>query len=226
MILQWRGCLPVAAAILGMSAACNRAGDGTATSRVMGDIDVAAGQHTGDVSTVNGSIRIRENAVVATAHTVNGSISLDSQATAAELKTVNGSIRLEPRARVSGNVNTVNGRLSLADGAEVGGQLGNVNGPIRVAAAQVGGGVDTVSGGIELGSDAHVDGGIHVRKETGVSFHLFSEGIPHIVVGPRSVVTGALNFERPVKLYVSDQATIGPVLGATVVKFSGERPPD
>lgn len=209
-----------------MSAACNRPGDGTATSRVMGDIDVAAGEHTGDVSTVNGSIHIRENAVVATAHTVNGSISLEPHATAAELKTVNGRIRLGQGARVSGEVHTVNGGLSLADGAEVNGQLQNVNGPIRVAAAHVGGGVDTVSGGIELGPDAHVDGGIHVRKETGVSFHLFSEGMPHIVVGPRSVVTGALNFERPVKLYVSDQATIGPVQGATVAKFSGERPPD
>ena len=226
MILQWRGCLPVAAAILGMSAACNRAGDGTATSRVMGDIDVAAGEHTGDVSTVNGSIHIRENAIVGTAHTVNGSVALDSRASAAELVTVNGSIDLARQAKVSGQVHTVNGRLSLADGAEVGGALVNVNGPIRVAAAHLGGGVETVSGGVELGPGAHVDGGIHVQKATGVSFHLFSEALPRIVVGPGSVVTGTLNFERPVKLYVSDQATIGPVQGATVVKYSGERPPD
>ena len=225
MILQWRGCLPVAAAILGMSAACNRAGDGTATSRVMGDIDVAAGQHSGDVSTVNGSIRIRENAVVATAHTVNGSISLDSHASAAELKTVNGSIRLEPRARVSGNVNTVNGGLSLADGAEVDGQLGNVNGRIRVAAARVGGGVDTVSGGIELGPGASVEGGLHVHENHSLLSSLGGD-VPRIVVGPRSRVGGTLNFEHKVLLYVSDQATIGPVQGATVVKFSGERPPD
>jgi len=33
-----------------------------------------------------------------------------------------------------------------------------------------------------------------------------------------------LAFERPVKLYVSDKATIGPVPGATPVRFSGERP--
>jgi len=29
-----------------------------------------------------------------------------------------------------------------------------------------------------------------------------------------------------VSLYVSDRATIGPVQGATVVKYSGARPPD
>ena len=50
--------------------------------------------------------------------------------------------------------------------------------------------------------------------------------VPRIVVGPRSRVGGTLNFERKVLLYVSDQATIGPVQGATVVKYSGERAPD
>src|SRR6516164_5065543 len=71
----------------------------TSITRVMGDIDVAAGEHTGDVSTVNGSIHIRDNAVVENAHTVNGSISLEPHATAAELKTVNGPIRLGQGAR-------------------------------------------------------------------------------------------------------------------------------
>jgi len=121
-------------------------------------------------------------------------------------------------------VNTVNGGLSLADGAEVGGQLGNVNGPIRVAAAHVGGGIDTVSGGIELGPDARVDGGLHVHENHSFLSSL-SDNVPRIVVGPRSRVGGTLNFERKVSLYVSDQATIGPVQGATIVKYSGERPP-
>jgi DUF4097 and DUF4098 domain-containing protein YvlB len=225
MILQWRACQAVALGVLGATAACTPAGDGTETSKVMGDVTVAAGEHVGDVSTVNGSIHIRENAVVATAHTVNGSISLDSHASAAELKTVNGPIRLEQGARVSGDVNTVNGGLSLADGAEVGGQLGNVNGPIRIAAAHLGGSLDTVSGGIELGPDAHVDGGIHVHKNEEL-FNWNGSNVPRIVVGPGSRVGGTLNFERKVSLFVSDTATVGPVQGATVVKYSGERPPD
>ena len=32
-------------------------------------------------------------------------------------------------------------------------------------------------------------------------------------------------FERPVKLYVSDKASIGPVSGATPISFSGDKPP-
>jgi hypothetical protein len=157
---------------------------------------------------VNGSIQIRENAVVGTAHAVNGSISLASHASAAELQTVNGPIELAAQAKVSGKVHTVNGKLSLADGSEVGGALVNVNGAIKVAAAHVGGGIDTVSGGIELGPNAHVEGGIHVRKPGGF-FNLGAEDVPRIVIGPGSVVGGTLNFERPVKLYVSDKATIG-----------------
>jgi DUF4097 and DUF4098 domain-containing protein YvlB len=224
MILQWRAVLPVALGILGVSAACSQAGDGSASSKVMGNIDVAAGEHSGDVSTVNGSIHIHPNAVVGTAHAVNGSISLEARASASELTTVNGSIRLEQGARVSGAVQAVNGGLTLADGAEVGGSLSNVNGPIRVAAAHVGGGVDTVSGGIELGPDAHVDTGIHVHKDNG-SLNWDGGTVPRIVIGPGSRVGGTLNFERKVSLYVSDKATIGPVQGATAVQYSGDRPP-
>ena len=45
-----------------------------------------------------------------------------------------------------------------------------------------------------------------------------------VVIGPGAVVKGTLKFQREVKLYVSDRATIGPVEGATVNKFSGEHP--
>jgi len=201
-----RRCLVAAGVILGVSAACNTAG-AAETSKVMGSIEVAAGEHSGDVSTVSGSIRIGESAVVGSAQAVNGSITLGPQARAAALETVNG-------------------KLSLADGAEVGGALVNVNGAIRVAAAHVGGAIETVSGGIDLGPNAQVDGGIHVRKSGGWSLSLGSEDVPRIVIGPGTVVGGTLNFERKVSLYVSDKATIGPVQGATVVKYSGARPPE
>lgn len=222
---KWRWSQAVAFAILGVSAAYLPGCDGGGDSKVMGSIEVAPGEHRGDVSTVNGSIRIRENASVGSAHTVNGSISLERGASAAELQTVNGSIELAQQAKVSGQVESVNGKLSLADGAEVGAALVNVNGTIRVAAARVGGAIDTVTGDIELGPNAHVDDGIHMHKK-GSSFNLGFEHIPRIVIGPGSVVSGTLNFERPVKLYVSDTATIGSVQGATVLKYSGERPPD
>ena len=205
-------------------AATARAGDADSISTVMGSITVNAGEHRGDLATVNGSIRIGESAVVGEARTVNGSVTLEARATATEVTTVNGSVHLNEGAQVSGRVHTVNGSLSLARDANVTGSLANVNGGIRVNAAHVGGGLETVNGGIEIGPDAHVDGGVIVRKN-----HSDDSGSrntpPRVVIGPGSVVKGTLRFERPVELYVSDRATIGPVEGATPVKFTGDHPP-
>ena len=155
----------------------------------MGSIDIGADQHSGDVSTVNGSIHIGENAVVGRADTVNGSISVERHATAAKLVTVNGSIHLKEAVRVSGTVQAVNGRVTLADGADVAGTLSNVNGAIRVAAAHVGGLIDTATGDIELGPNAHVDGGIHVEKDTSW-FHIWfwSEDTPRVVQSVRDTL--------------------------------------
>ncbi|MBV8909686.1 MAG: hypothetical protein JOZ89_02895 [Gammaproteobacteria bacterium] len=215
--------LVVAGALLCPMAACDFVGD-SGNTKVLGSVEVPAGEHKGDVSTVNGSIRIGQNAVVGSAHTVNGNISLDAHASAAELRTVNGSVGLAQSARVSGGVHTVNGKLTLENGADVSGGLENVNGMIRVAAAHVAGGIETVTGSMELGPHAHIEGGLHIEKPSGTS--LLPEKIPRVVIAEGSVIAGTLVFERPVKLYVSDKATIGPVQGATPVKFSADRPPD
>ena len=55
----------------------------SATTRVLGSIDVGAGEHAGDVSTVNGGVHIGTEAVVGHAHAVNGGLHMDSRATAA-----------------------------------------------------------------------------------------------------------------------------------------------
>jgi len=207
--------------IFALSAAWGSAAAESAVTKISGSIEIAAGEHAGELSTVNGSIEVGANAVVQQAHAVNGSIRLDSQASAGELKTVNGAIELGEGVRVSGSVHSVNGRLSVARGADVAGDLHNVNGRIRVDSAHVAGSIDTVSGGIEL-SAAHVDGGIRVEKNRGSES---DSTPPRVVIGAGSVVSGTLEFERPVKLYVSDQATIGPVKGATAIRFPGATPP-
>lgn len=195
-------------------------------SKVNGSIDIAANQHNGDLSTVNGSIHINSNAVVGHTSTVNGSITLDSHAAAAALATVNGAIHLQEAARVTGGIQAVNGKLTLDNDADVANGLTNVNGAIRVAAAHVGGIIDTSSGDIELGPNAHVDGGIHVQEDSSwFHFWFWSDDTPRIVIGPGSVVGGTLKFERKVKLYVSDRASIGPVVGASAIKYSGEAAP-
>ncbi len=191
--------------------------------KVNGSVHVAAGQQAGDVSTVNGAVHIDAGAVVHKASTVNGAVTLGDKAQASELGTVNGAITLGTGGRVSGAVNAVNGSIRLARGADVGGKLDNVNGAIVLNAAHVGGGISTVDGDITVGADSRVEGGIVVEKPGGW-FHWGSERKPLIVIGPHAVVQGTLEFRREVVLKVSDSAQIGPVKGATVVKFGGAQP--
>ncbi|MEO5813567.1 MAG: hypothetical protein ABIU96_06970 [Rhodanobacter sp.] len=191
-------------------------------NKVNGSVLVEAGQSAGKVSTVNGSVHINANAHVRAASTVNGSIQLGDHATADTLDTVNGSITLGADSRVKGAASSVNGRMQLAPGAEIGGKLSNVNGTITLDRAHVGDGIETVSGDITVGANSRVEGGILVNKLTGW-FH-WNTRTPQIVIGPHAVVQGTLEFRREVVLKVSDSAQIGPVKGATVVKFSGTAP--
>jgi DUF4097 and DUF4098 domain-containing protein YvlB len=175
---------------------------------------------------VNGGIHIGANATVGHANTVNGGVHMGAHATAAELVTVNGGIHLDVGARVTGAVHTVNGGVNLEDGDDVTGDLSNVNGGIRIHAAHVGGNIDTVNGEVDIGPNAHVDGGLHVQKNSNSLFHFGSEEPPRVVIEPGTVIKGHLRFDRKVRLFVSDRATIGPVEGATPVKFSGDHPPE
>ena len=196
-------------------------------SEVNGAIEVAANQQAGNLSTVNGQIQIGAGASVGAVDTVNGRISLDKGGSAESLKTVNGSITVEAEGRVGRSVTTVNGSITLEHNADVQGRVATVNGDIRLDGAHVGQGIQTVEGDIEVARQSRVEGGIHVEKEqTGWFSFSFWDQPPRIVIGPGAVVQGTLKFEREVKLYVSDTATIGPVEGAKVIRFSGERPKD
>jgi len=190
--------------------------------KINGAVHVEAGQQAGDVSTVNGAVHIDDGAVVHKASTVNGAVELGDKAQASGLGTVNGAVTLGKGSKVSGEVSAVNGSIRLGEGAEVDGKLGNVNGSITLDNAHVGGGIETVGGDITIGANSRVEGGILVDKPGGW-FHLDSR-TPLVVIGPRVVVQGTLEFKREVVLKVSDSAQIGPVKGATVVKFSGARP--
>jgi DUF4097 and DUF4098 domain-containing protein YvlB len=194
-------------------------------SKVLGSVHVPAGQHSGDATTVNGSVEIGERATVKHAQTVNGSITMHQLSTADSVETVNGSARLEEGVKVSGSVELVNGHISLDRDVDVSGHLSNVNGAIQVSGAHVGGGIETTSGDIEIGAGSRVDGGILVNKNDESWFNFSKPRIPQVVIGPGALVKGQLRFLREVRLYVSDGATIGPVTGATAIKFSGDHPP-
>lgn len=202
---------------------CDIQVDGDGSTKVNGSVHIPAGKAADDARTVNGSIHVDDNAAVTSASTVNGSIHLGEHATAASAKTVNGAIILGAGSHVSESAGSVNGDLTLANGAEVSGHLTNVNGKIGLSAAHVASGIKTVNGSISIMGSSRVEGGIMVDKPSGITF--MSED-PVIVIGPGAVVQGDLRFERKVKLYVSDKATIGTVIGATPVSFSGENPPN
>jgi DUF4097 and DUF4098 domain-containing protein YvlB len=202
-----------------VSAACDSGPNG-----VNGSVDVAAGQPATSVSRVNGSIRVAPDGAVLSANTVNGSIELGARANAGSLNTVNGHIRLGEGAKAQSATN-VNGEFTLEKGADVAGKLAHVNGDIRLTAAHVGDGIETVNGNIEVGANSRVEGGIHIQPESGFSISFVKPKLPRVVIGPGAVVQGTMKFERPVKLYVSDTATIGAVEGATPEKFSGPQPP-
>jgi hypothetical protein len=214
----------IAAAVVVLAlSACDISVDGDGSTKVNGSVHIPAGKAADEARTVNGSIHIDDNAAVTSAVTVNGSVRLGAHATATSAKTVNGAIALGDGAHVSGNAGSINGDLTLASGAEVSGSLGNVNGKVDLNSAHVAGGIKTVNGNVSILGTSHVEGGILVEKPHGM---LFNNEDPVIVIGPGAVVQGDLRFERKVKLYVSDKATIGTVTGATPISFSGDNPPN
>jgi autotransporter-associated beta strand protein len=212
-------------AVLATMSACGGSYDGNESTKVNGSIHVPVGKPPGPVTTVNGSITVDDNAAVTSATTVNGEVHLGSHASAASLNSVNGDIVLNAGAHVTGSASAVNGELELGDGSEVLGSLSNVNGNITLAAAHVGSGIQTVNGDMTLTGASRVEGGILVEKP-GTELLQLTHKVPRIVIGPGVTVQGELRFERTVKLYVSDKATIGTVTGATAVPFTGDTAPN
>jgi DUF4097 and DUF4098 domain-containing protein YvlB len=198
--------------------------DGAST--VNGKVSVGAGATvTGEVSSVNGSIRIEEGATIADAETVNGGLRVADKVRSRNLSTVNGSIDVAKDVAVDGEVSAVNGRITIGGGSKVAKNLGNVNGDIELEGSEVGGDVSTVSGDIELADGAVVMGDVVVEKPSGRNSN---NRTPRVVIGPGSRVEGVLRLEREVKLYISESAEVGGVEGVMTmedaVRFSGKRP--
>jgi len=207
---------------VGLSLAGSALANGDSIDKVNGSISIDSNQHAGNLTTVNGSIHIEDGGSAQKVSTVNGGITLGMRATVESVETVNGGIELGDGARVSKTVEAVNGSVQLGKGADVAGHVSNVNGRFTLDAAHIGGGLETVGGDIEIGADSHVEGGLIVDKPHGWSWGKSRN--PRIVIGPRAVVTGTLDFRRDVDLFVSDSAKVGAVTGATATKFSGDHP--
>ena len=182
--------------------------DERSIDKVNGSITAEAGEQYGSLSTVNGSIRIEAGASVGSAETVNGAIRVADEARAGSLETVNGSVFVDHGGRVDGDIETVNGSIGLVD-------------------TDLAGGIATVNGDITVGIGSHVRGGITVEKpdNTWFPFSFGKRDPQRIVIAQDARVDGALVFEREVKLYVHSTAEIGPVTGATAVRYEGDTAP-
>ena len=183
---------------------------------------------TGNLKTVNGSIRVDSGATIESASTVNGGLRLADGVKADSLSTVNGSINVGEKGVIDGEISAVNGRISVGEGTRIDDDVGNVNGQIGLSGAEVGGDLSTVNGDIELSDGAVVKGDLVVEKPSNWSWGKEKSRKPRIVIGPGSRVEGTLRLERKVDLFISESAEVGGVSGEMTlddaVRFSGERP--
>jgi hypothetical protein len=183
---------------------------------------------TGNLKTVNGSIRVDSGASIEKASTVNGGLRLADGVSTESLATVNGSINVGENGVIDGEVSAVNGRISIGEGTSVSDDVGNVNGQIGLSGAEVSGDLSTVNGDIELSDGAVVMGDLVVEKPSNWSWGKQKSRKPRIVIGPGSRVAGTIRLEREVELFISETAEVGGVSGEMTlddaVRFSGERP--
>lgn len=197
-------------------------------SSVNGSIAVGRGAVVkGDLSTVNGRIRIDSDARVEEVSTVNGSLRIDSGSSTESLSTVNGGIDVDENVTVDGSIEAVNGEIDIDKGSTVARNVENVNGEIELRAGTVEGDISTVSGDIRLSGSAVVFGDIIVEKP-GWGWNSKKSRVPKVVIGPGAKVHGDIRVERAVDLYISETAEVGGVSGvmsmSDAVRFSGERP--
>jgi len=183
---------------------------------------------TGNLKTVNGTIRVDEGATIEKASTVNGGVRVSDKVNCESLSTVNGSVKVGEGASIDGGLSAVNGRIVINSGSGVADDVSNVNGQIELTGAEVGGNIETVNGDISLKDQSVVKGNIVVEKNNGWGWGKGKKRKPRIVIGPGSRVEGKIDLEREVELFISDTAEVGSVEGVMsiddAVRFSGDSP--
>lgn len=209
---------------LALSLACASAWANEDISKVNGRISAEAGKVYGGLETVNGSIEVGAGAQTKDVETVNGGVQIGAGARTGGVSTVNGAISLGQKVTVSGGLETVNGSVLVERGSQISGGVETVNGSIGLVETELGKGIETVNGDITVGVGSHVRGGIKVTKPN-FSFSFKPARKPRVVIGPKAVIDGPLQFEREVDLYVHRSARIGAVSGATARPFDSDVAP-
>jgi cytoskeletal protein CcmA (bactofilin family) len=221
--------VPAFGSTLNKSIRVDAGGESSGASSVNGSITIGEkAVVTGDVETVNGSIRIDSGASIKDASTVNGGVRLAEGVSAEDLSTVNGSIKVAESVTVNGAVEAVNGRINVEKGSTVAYDVSNVNGTIALTGAEIGGDVSTVNGDIEVFGGSVIKGNIIVEKPSNWGSDKSKSRKPRIVIGPGSTVKGNIDLEYKVDLFISETADVGGVTGVMslddAVLFSGDSP--
>ena len=198
-------------------------------SSVNGSITVGDNARvTGNLSTVNGAIRIGADSTIEDASTVNGGLRVSNNTKTEDLETINGGIKIAENVIVDGEVSAVNGQISVGKGSSVASHLSNVNGDISLTGSTVGRDVSTVNGDISVMDGAVIRGDLSVEEPHGFNMGGRNTRKPTVIIGPGSRVEGKIILEREVKLYISETAQVGGVEGVMsmddAVRFSGNRP--
>jgi DUF4097 and DUF4098 domain-containing protein YvlB len=220
---------PALAASINKSVKIGAGEESGGASSVNGSISVGDNATvTGNLKTVNGSIRVDAGASIRNAGTVNGGLRLADDVETESLSTVNGSINVGQNGVMAGDISAVNGRISVGNGTTVSDDVGNVNGQIELVGAEIGGDLTTVNGDIGLFEGTVIKGDLVVEEPSGWMWGKEKSRKPRIVIGPGSRVEGTIRLERQVELFLSESAEVGEVTGEMslddAVRFSGDRP--
>ncbi len=221
--------LPALGATVNKSVKIEAGAEASGATSVNGSISVGENARvTGNVKTVNGTIRVDAGASIEKASTVNGAVRLARGVQSESLNTVNGSIKVDEKVTVDGGITAVNGRITIEAGSSVAENVSNVNGQIELSGALVGGNLKTVNGDVSLAEQTVVKGDLIVEENNSWGWGKSSSRKPRIVIGPGSRVEGKIILKRKVELFISDSAEVGGVEGEMSMddaeRFSGKRP--
>ena len=154
-----------------------------------------------------------------TSQTVNGQIRVDDDAQVGDLSTVNGRIEIAKNVVVDGDLQSVNGNAEAGDGSEIKGDVTTVNGDIRLDGTSVTGRVETYNGDVTL-RDSTVQRDLVVEHNRGT----ISKSPIEIRILDGSVIEGDIDVKskRKVVVYLDDKDAVRGTIRNAEVVFRGE----
>ncbi len=173
----------------------------TESKKIFGPIHIRNNQRTGNISNINGSIKLGDKVQAEALSTVNGNIKIGNNTRIDSANTVNGNIHGAKNLTAEGSLTTVNGGVRLQIGSDIHGRVKTVNGNISLSGVTVGGNLNTVNGNIVLKNNSQVKGDIIMgspEKSKGYT------SLPKLEITQGSKISGEIILYREVDLQIYD----------------------